>query len=166
MKTLDPITLRRVTAEIRDELKKLDDLFTEWESHRLGEWTDTFYLRGKASIDHDFYCGVENIFRRIAAELNGGLPNGGSWHKTLLQNMLLEIPEVRPSVVSGETGKLLKTFLEFHHKFCHVYGFDLDFNQLDDLERLYPETHSAVGADVSKFLQFVGELITDLEKNA
>ena len=74
MRQFDPVTLRRIASEIRQELKKLDELFSEWESHRQGEWTDTFFLRGKASILHDFYCGVENIFKRIAAELNGGLP--------------------------------------------------------------------------------------------
>jgi len=164
MKLHDPIKLRRIVAELRDELKKLNDLFTEWEGHRIGEWTDTFFLRGKASIFHDFYCGVENIFQRIATDLNGGLPSSPAWHKTLLQNMLLEIPEVRPPVVSTETSKLLKMFLDFRHMFRHIYGFDLDFEKLDELDKLYPETYDKFIEEVNQFIAFLEKLIAEIEK--
>jgi len=166
MKQHDPMILKRIVAEIREQLKKLDELFIEWENHRFGEWTDTFFLRGKGSIFHDFYSGVEKTFQRIAAELNGGLPSGPAWHKTLLQNMLLEIPDVRPPIVSTETGKLLKKFLEFRHMFRHVYGFDLEFEKLDDLDRLYSETHKKFGEDVTKFIDFLNALIVEIEKKS
>lgn len=42
MKQHDPMILKRIVAEIREQLKKLDELFVEWENHRFGEWTDTF----------------------------------------------------------------------------------------------------------------------------
>jgi hypothetical protein len=164
MKTFDPLMLRRIVTEIQDELKKLNELFAEWESHRFRDWTDTILLRGKASIFHDFYCGAENIFRRIAPKLNGGLPDGPAWHKRLLQNMSLEIPEVRPSVVSAETFTLLGEFLDFRHRFRHIYGFDLDFKKMEELERIYPETHAKLCEDIKKLIDFLNMLIIEIEK--
>lgn len=163
MRAFDPVTLRRIITEIQDERKKLIDLFLEWEKHRFRDWTDTILLRGKASIFHDFYCGAENIFRRIAPELNGGLPDGPAWHKRLLRNMSLQIPEVRPAVISAATLRLLDEFLDFRHKFRHIYGFDLDFQKLDNLERIYPEAHKKVTEDVDRFLSFLEGLINAIE---
>ncbi len=163
MTKIDPIALRRIAAEIQTELQKLEVLWQEWEGHRYGDWTDTFFLRGKSSIFHDFYCGAENVFKKIASELNGGLPTGAMWHATLLRHMQLEIPQVRPVVISPETGKLLKTFLDFRHKFRHLYGFDLDFEKLDELERLYPTAQKAFAAEVNRFLFFLHNLIAELE---
>ena len=37
------------------------------------------------AVLQSFYSGVENIFKRVALELDGGLPNGGSWHSDLLE---------------------------------------------------------------------------------
>jgi len=165
MRKFDPITLRRISAEIRQELGKLDELFREWESHRTGEWADTFFLRGKASIFHDFYCGVENIFKRIASELNGGIPSSPAWHKTLLQNMCLEIPQVRPPVVSEESCKRLSTFLDFRHKFRNIYGIDLQFDKLDEIDKLYPEAHAGFKSDINNFLGFLSRFIDSIEKN-
>ncbi len=166
MKKLDAIALRRVAAEIQAELKKLEALQQEWESHRYGDWADTFFLRGKSSIFHDFYCGVENIFKKIASELNGGLPNGPIWHAALLGNMQLEIPQVRPAVTSMETSKRLKIFLDFRHEFRHIYGFDLDFEKLEELERLYPSAQKAFLVDINSFLSFLHHLIAELESSS
>jgi len=166
MKPHDPIVIKKIIAEIRAQLKKLDELFVEWENHRLGEWTDTFFLRGKGSVFHDFYCGVENIFKRIAPKLNGGLPEGVAWHKILLDNMRLEIVEVRPAVVSVETAKLLEEFLDFRHKFRHIYGFDLDFKKLDALDQIYPETHKQFVSDINKFIEFLNGLVKEIEQSS
>jgi len=164
MKELDAMVLRRIVTEIQDELGKLNQLFQEWESHRFLEWTDKFFLRSKASVLHDFYCGVENIFKRIAPALNGGLPDGPVWHKELLYHMSLAIPQVRPAVVSKETAVLLDEFLDFRHKFRHIYGFDLDFTKMDAVERIYPETQQKFYKDIMKFLDFLNNLIAEFEK--
>ncbi|MEK7729732.1 MAG: hypothetical protein AAB354_15100 [candidate division KSB1 bacterium] len=163
MKKIDAIALRRVVVEIQAELNKLEALEREWEGHRYGDWTDTFFLRGKSSIFHDFYCGAENIFKKIASELNGGLPSGAGWHAMLLHHMQLEIPQVRPAVITSETGKRLKSFLDFRHKFRHIYGFDLDFEKLEELEQLYPAAQKALVAETNHFLLFLHRLIGELE---
>src|SRR5262245_8785553 len=87
MRAFDQVTLRRILVKIHDVLNQLNELFSKWESHRVGDWADTIFRRGKASVFHDFYCGVENIFESIAPELNGELPNDPEWKTLLLHKM-------------------------------------------------------------------------------
>jgi len=163
MKQFNQLTLKRIVKEIRYELKKLEELFHEWGSHQHGDWSNTFFLRGLACVFHDFYCGAENIFKRIAPQLNGGIPSGPEWQTALLHNMLLETPEVRPAVVSMETGQLLKTFLAFRHKFRLIFGFELDREKMRKLDQLYPEAHEKFNEDIKKFIEFLENLIKKIE---
>jgi hypothetical protein len=163
MKPHDALKIKRIILEVNEQLNKLEELFAEWENHRLLEFADTYLLRGKGSVFHDFYSGAEKIFQRIAVELNGGVPKGQEWHKIFLQNMMSELPGVRPPVIAAETGKLLKKFLEFRHMFRNVYGFDLEFEKLDDLDRLYPEAHKKFREDIQKFIAFLEQLVKKLE---
>lgn len=41
---------------------------------------DTFETVALAGFLHAFYTGTENIFKRIALHVDGGLPSGGAWH--------------------------------------------------------------------------------------
>jgi hypothetical protein len=148
----------RIAAEIREELKKLDALYAEWRGVDSDAGMPSLFLRGKASIFHDFYCGAERIFKKIAAELNGGVPAGESWHQELLNDMKLDLPKLRPSVISAETHKLLLDFLSFRHKFRNIYGFELEFEKVADVERKFSETHTKLKADLEAFLIFVDKL--------
>lgn len=44
-------------------------------------------MRAAGSILHDFYCGVEKIFERIAVVVDKNLPKGDNWHVDLLAQM-------------------------------------------------------------------------------
>jgi hypothetical protein len=57
----------------------------------------------------------------------------------------------------------LNEFLDFRHKFRHIYGFDLDFKKLEDLERIYPEAHKKFGEDIERFIVFLEGLINAIE---
>ncbi|NUO81632.1 hypothetical protein HUU05_16295 [candidate division KSB1 bacterium] len=92
-------------------------------------------------------------------------PSGSMWHAALLSSMQLEIPQIRPAVVSRETAKQLKTFLDFRHKFRHLYGFDLEFEKLEELDGRYPTAQKACADDINLFLSFLSNLISALESN-
>jgi hypothetical protein len=44
-----------------------------------------------------FYNGFENIFKRIAVELDGGLPDNEFWHRELLDSMAGRVTTGLPS---------------------------------------------------------------------
>jgi len=86
--------IRRLQSEINEEISFLDELCKELEvlrpRLRKGK-VSVLDLRAAGSILHDFYNGVENIFRRIAQELNGGLP-AISWISPCLPQHLRVLP--------------------------------------------------------------------------
>lgn len=123
---------RRLATEIEAELDNLRSLAQELGAAPSD--TDTYSMRARASILHDLYTGSERIFIRLAEELNGGVPRGEQWHRQLLQDMALDVSEVRPHVVSTELAAELGEFLRFRHVFRNVYGFVLEAERMRPLE--------------------------------
>lgn len=82
---------------------------------------------------HDFYTEIERIFEKVAPELNGGVPAGPAWHRDLLDSMSLDLPGVRPPVLSGATAAALAEYLRFRHLYRNLYGFELDWARLAPL---------------------------------
>ncbi|TVR64874.1 MAG: hypothetical protein EA426_00295, partial [Spirochaetaceae bacterium] len=88
----------RISKEIELELASVRKLLDEYRD--LPEFESrSIECRVKGSILHDFYSGMERIFRRIAEELNGGVPNSEQWHRDLLDEMTWEFEGIRPPVI-------------------------------------------------------------------
>lgn len=112
-------------------------------------------LRGTADIVHDVYTGIERIFEKVAPELNGGVPAGPAWHRELLENMTLELPGLRPQVISRQTASELEELLRFRHRFRNMYGFELEWPKLRPLLERLPATWKRVETEVDAFLAFL-----------
>lgn len=150
---LDEAFARRLAAEISNELENLSILEEQSASAPQGE--DTFSLRARGSILHDFYSGIERVFVRIAEELNGGVPQGEQWHRQLVQDMCLEVPSVRPAVIDEEMVRSLGDFLRFRHVFRNVYGFALEEQRMRPLEEQLPVVLAAFRQQVGEFLTWI-----------
>jgi hypothetical protein len=148
----------KTAAKIRDEMQKLDRLYAEWQDIDPDLKANSLILRGKASIFSDFYSGAERIFRRIADTINGGMPKGESWQQELLNDMKLDMPELRPAVISEKTYKLLLNFIAFRHKFRNIGLLNFDFEEMKKIEIKFPEAHTKFKADLEAFLIFVDKL--------
>ena len=55
-------------------------------------------LSALAAMLHSFYTGIENIFKRVAVEMDGGPPAGEIWHRLLLDSMT-HPGKARPAVM-------------------------------------------------------------------
>jgi len=88
-------------ADVRRELDNVRRLVAEAQewSEKLTGYPDVVRVRTGGGIIHDFYCGVERIFRLIAARIDQDLPDGANWHVQLLQRMATDIETVRPAVL-------------------------------------------------------------------
>jgi hypothetical protein len=93
---------------------------------------DFVELSALATMLHSFYTGVENIFKRIALEIDGHLPSGDASHRDLLTLMAQPTPN-RPAVISGELQLRLSAYLSFRHVFRHAYSFQLEWDKMQDL---------------------------------
>ena len=150
---LEEVLARRLAAEIESELASLDEL--EREITNAPQQDDIYSLRARGSILHDFYNGIERIFVRIASELNGGVPQAEQWHRELVKNMTLDIPEVRPAVIDMTLARVLGEYLRFRHVFRNVYGSVLEAERLRSLERRLPVTSAAFRERVQVFLSWM-----------
>jgi hypothetical protein len=117
-----------------------------------------FYLDSVALNLHDFYAGVERVFMMIAEALEGQVPSGSRWHRELLEQMVLRLPDVRPPVISRETQERLAEYLTFRHLVRNVYSFHLRMDKLEGLISWLPETLSLLQKDIEQFLVFLATL--------
>ncbi|MHA1277651.1 MAG: hypothetical protein ACTSQ8_10695 [Candidatus Helarchaeota archaeon] len=90
-------------------------------------------IRAAGSILHDFYCGIEKIFEKIALILDNKIPEGENWHSELLLQMARPLEKRRNKVITEELFQELKEYLRFRHLFRHIYGFELKWEKFKDL---------------------------------
>ena len=147
--SLEESLARRLAAEIESELDAMAQLVRESANAPRGG--DIYARRARGSILHDFYNGAERVFERIAAELNGGVPNAANWHQQLVANMALAIPELRPAVIDDDLRNRLAEYRGFRHLFRNVYGSLLDDVRLRHLEERLPRTMDDFQAQVRTF---------------
>lgn len=152
--TRENMALKRIQKEIEDELVLIHRVISEYSSipENTEEW---IRIRTKASLLHDFYTGVERIFSRIAQELNGGIPNTEEWHKDLLNDMTLDLDEVRPPVISKNLYGQLIPYLRFRHLFRNLYGFELDWERMKELDENLSRISSQWLKEIHAFLDWM-----------
>jgi hypothetical protein len=90
-------------------------------------------VRAAGSILHDFYSGIEKIFRRVAVAMDNKLPKNEDWHKELLSQMAEPIIGIRDNFISKGLMTKLKEYLRFRHFFRNIYGFELKWNKIKPL---------------------------------
>ena len=101
---------------------------------------------------YDFYKQLENIFERIAREVDRSLPAGEEWHKALLQQMAEPRP-TRGPVLSQETCAELQDLLGFRHVFVYIYGAKLDYEQMlknaERVNKVFPSVSKELNAFIA-----------------
>ena len=135
---------------IRDEMTNLALL--DGEKNGLVRRRSTNYVvRAGGSILHDFYTGIEKIFESIAKEIDHRIPMGEEWHSELLHQMTLDIPGLRPPVITVGTEKKLREYLGFRHLFRKRYGFELDWQRLKKLLLGVPQIRIQLEKEIGNF---------------
>ena len=142
---------------ISDEIDKLKQLDKE-KSVLLKKSPSNFVARAGGSILHDFYTGIEKIFESIAKEVDHRLPMGEEWHSELLHQMTLDIPGLRPRVITAITEKNLREYLGFRRLFRKRYGFELDWQKLKKLLLAMPKVRSGLENEVNIFFEALNPL--------
>jgi hypothetical protein len=91
------------------------------------------YIDAVALNLHDFYTGLERIFRQIVTTVDRSMPISEGWHRDLLRQMCIELPGIRPRVLGETTCRTLDEFLRFRHVVRNVYAFQLDGDRVSRL---------------------------------
>ena len=139
------IEIAQSVKKIRADLQKLEKAPVEYK-----ESLEMLIARHL----YDFYKGLENIFRRIAQDIDGNLPQDKEWHKTLLKQMA-EPGTARAPILSEETYAELHELLGFRHVFIYIYAEKLDYEQtLKNAERVN-KVFPSVSKELNAFITWL-----------
>lgn len=116
-------------AELEGDYRELGRAMSQnhraWERIRAGS-ADPLDWGALGFTLHSAYGIIENYFLRVSKFFENSLPPYG-WHKALVEKMALEIPGVRPALLTEEPLKRRALeLLKFRHRFRNLYGEDLD----------------------------------------
>jgi|JFJP01.1.fsa_nt_gi hypothetical protein len=112
---------------------------------------------------HNLYGVIENACLRISKFFENGLPSE-SWHRELLNRMLLEIPNIRPSFLTRDEFNLLDDLRAFRHVFRNLYNRPVDVDRLELIERKVPAVMAGFDAAVSRYESFLSNLRTRVDR--
>ena len=146
---------KRLTQRINDELEKINETLARIQ--RGLENIDVLPVQAREFIENtiatdlaDVYRGIENIFLRIAREVDMHVPTGSRWHKNLLAQMAEQRPE-RPPVISEQTFLRLEDLLDFRPKVNNIYGEELIYEKTESHAKSIDELFVTVSQDLNTF---------------
>lgn len=102
----------------------------------------------------DCYREMENIFRRIALDVDLRMPDGSRWHKELLTQMAEPQAERQP-VISQETFEILEELLEFRHVFNNIYGEELVYKQTERNAKQIDKLFNSFSKELDAFIVYL-----------
>jgi len=146
-------------SRIENDLKNLRKIRNEITEISYLNLSDYYKIKLFAQNLHDYYNGLERIFRAIAKSIDGQVPKGEDWHSELLENMALDLKDIRPAVISDALKESLHELRGFRHVFRSHYGFELNKLKVMNLlnafeEKIFDEVEQALGS----FMEFLETL--------
>jgi len=144
-------------SRIEEELTNLEQIIRRinkgWE--RAKKEGDDLYFDSVALNLHSFYAGIEKIFELIAKNIDQTIPEGSSWHQELLQQMKINIKQIRPAVISQKTYDQLEEYRGFRHVVRNVYTFNLSEKRIEPLVRDISGLFKELEKEVKEFNSFI-----------
>jgi hypothetical protein len=116
---------------------------------------DELYFDSVALNIHSFYSGLERIFEKISSSVDNSLPQGFNWHQELLNQMALEIPNVRPAVISEKTREQLDPYRGFRHVVRNVYSYHISPHKMKPLARSIRPVFKQIEKELTAFCHFI-----------
>ena len=149
--------------QIEEELAELTQVVNKIERMynivKLGKAEDlSVYTDSLALNLHGFYSGIEKILETIAEKTGEGRPEGGKWHKELLQQVSFPVEGIRPPALSSETRKNLEGYLDFRHRVRNIYAYNIDFDKMELLIKQVRTTFDMFNSDMNNFFIFLIEV--------
>lgn len=103
-----------------------------------------------------FYTGLEKIFEQVARRVDGSpVQHSERWHQELLDQMQLEVPGVRPPVITHDTYKILKAILAFRHVVRNNYTHALEPSLIAQNMEMLALAYEQVLEDLKGFQAFL-----------
>lgn len=144
--------------QIEDELTRISMLVESLNKAAGQKLDEEIQKRVFSSILADFYMAVEKIFKIIAKDIDLELPEGDEWHKTMLRQMSVPLPEIRPQVIDKDLFRRLEEYLKFRHLVRNIYGFQLNNERFKHLVEELPEVADSFKKQIYIFFDKMQEV--------
>lgn len=149
------VLAERIRKELAD-LERLVGRASRAMSTAKKNQQDADLFLDSASLNlHDVYSGLERVFKQIAATVDGTVPTSAEWHRELLEQMGLDLPKVRPPVLTGAALQSLDEYLRFRHVVRNVYTFSFDPERIGRLVKEMDPVFDQVKQELSAFADFL-----------
>jgi len=151
---------RAVAGRIRQELTALEAV----AARAGGAWAEAARSPGGYNVDaaalnlHGFYAGLERVFLIVAERIDQSAPSGASWRQELLLQMAVELPDVRPAVISADLVDELDRYRGFRHVVRSVYAHVLDARRVGELVESLPSMLRRLRAELTAFAEALDEI--------
>jgi hypothetical protein len=136
----------------REQLNRLIEVHRPLLAKCVSQPPNDIELSALAALLHSFYTGIENIFKRIAVEIDGAPPRGEAWHRQLLDAMSLH-NNLRGAVISPSLRDSLSEYLAFRHVFRQAYSFELRWEKMSVLVLNCEATLRRLEAELETFMR-------------
>lgn len=154
------VQFRTLLARIEEEMNfiNLSAVRSEQAWQKATLTSDDSYFDSVALNLHNMYNGAERIFEMIAISIDESTPESKTWHRDLLQQMTLTIPDVRPLVISNQLMSQLDEYRSFRHIVRNIYAFQYDLEKLKKLIDQLPNVIKSWKSEIEKFCLFLKQL--------
>lgn len=143
----------RIISELKELSLLAERIIIGWDKYRKNH--DDYYLDSVALNLHGFYSSVERIFERIAITIDDTVPSGANRHQELLNQMTIEVPGIRPAVISSEVKDQLEEYRGFRHIVRNVYAYHFNPEKIENLVAGLTLLFSKFGAELKSFADFL-----------
>jgi hypothetical protein len=160
------IDLLRLLAELDSDVSLLDELTQKnkraWQRIEGGSAEELDWAALGYTV-HNIYNLLENYFLRISKFFENSL-DPLSWHRDLIQHMMLDIEGVRPALLNRELSGRIDELRSFRHIFRNIYQSELDPKRVELVQQPLDSTLSAfkkAHQDFTKKIKTIAEQLED-----
>jgi hypothetical protein len=108
---------------------------------------------------HNFYCALEDVFQEVAKTFENRIEDPARFHAALLKRMTIDVPQVRPHLVTRQSYKVLSELRAFRHVFRHAYSYDLAPERLQVLKVDLTNSWDDIHQEIKVFQSFLEALM-------
>jgi hypothetical protein len=150
-------TLRGDISRTLKVLARLESAFLDFLEKRLPEKPGTDEAMIIAQSLSNYYTCLETLFLRISQFFENNLEKD-RWHQSLLDRMIIEVPDYRPAVISEKTHHRLVEILKFRHFTRYYFELDYDWDKLRYLTGKFHEVRTEIIKEITEFDVFLSRL--------
>ena len=144
-----------LAARLRLELERIDKtvgLVAEHVAKVDADGRSDPALAMLSTCLHSFYNGTERFLETVARDLDESRPTGPTSHRDLLDQAAAPVQGLREAVITESTRRALARYLDFRHRFRHLYFFDLEWIDVEGLARDLATAWQTIRGELERFL--------------